>query len=229
MGPCPSLATPSPWPALAGSRGAPSPRARDADPTTSSHRTQLTTESPLWVGAWWVGFLGAGAAAFLVAVPILAYPRQLPGGCPPECASGPRPRSAEQHRRVQVSGGSATLQGAAGQRCACPTPRPGRSWLQWGTGAPFLVSLAPGCATSSVPPLATVVHPHAFCPTGVPDLAGAGPPAGLWSPPLTDVPVLPGSQRYVVMRASETYQLKDSGDKAASSPDFGKTIRDLPL
>ncbi|XP_024415679.2 solute carrier organic anion transporter family member 4A1 isoform X1 [Desmodus rotundus] len=84
--------------------------------TEIGRRTQLTTESPLWVGAWWVGFLGAGAAAFLVAVPILAYPRQLPG-----------------------------------------------------------------------------------------------------------------SQRYVVMRASETYQLKDSGDKAASSPDFGKTIRDLPL
>ncbi|XP_047626646.1 solute carrier organic anion transporter family member 4A1 isoform X1 [Phacochoerus africanus] len=79
-------------------------------------RTELTTESPHWVGAWWVGFLGAGAAAFLIAVPILGYPRQLPG-----------------------------------------------------------------------------------------------------------------SQRYVVMRASETHQLKDSSHKAASNPDFGKTIRDLPL
>uniref|UniRef100_A0A8C3VQN7 Solute carrier organic anion transporter family member n=1 Tax=Catagonus wagneri TaxID=51154 RepID=A0A8C3VQN7_9CETA len=45
----------------------------------SSRRTDLTTESPLWVGAWWVGFLGAGAAAVLIAVPILGYPRQLPG------------------------------------------------------------------------------------------------------------------------------------------------------
>ncbi|KAF6089398.1 solute carrier organic anion transporter family member 4A1 [Phyllostomus discolor] len=84
--------------------------------TEIGRRTELTTESPLWVGAWWVGFLGAGAAAFLVAVPILAYPRQLPG-----------------------------------------------------------------------------------------------------------------SQSYVVVRASETHQLKDGGDEAASSPDFGKTIRDLPL
>lgn len=42
---------------------------------------ELTTESPLWVGAWWVGFLGTGAAAFLTAIPILGYPRQLPGGC----------------------------------------------------------------------------------------------------------------------------------------------------
>ncbi|KAM8774747.1 solute carrier organic anion transporter family member 4A1 [Rhynchonycteris naso] len=84
--------------------------------TEISQRTVLTAESPLWVGAWWVGFLGAGAAALIIAVPILGYPRQLPG-----------------------------------------------------------------------------------------------------------------SQRYMVMRASETRQLKDSSQKAASSPDFGKTIRDLPL
>ncbi|XP_025326414.2 solute carrier organic anion transporter family member 4A1 isoform X3 [Canis lupus dingo] len=84
--------------------------------TDVGSRTELTTESPLWVGAWWVGFLGAGAAAFLTAIPILGYPRQLPG-----------------------------------------------------------------------------------------------------------------SQRYVVMRVSETHQLKDSGPTAVSNPDFGKTIRDLPL
>ncbi|KAM9589676.1 solute carrier organic anion transporter family member 4A1 [Trichechus inunguis] len=79
-------------------------------------RTELTTESPLWVGAWWVGFLGAGAAAFLTAIPILGYPRQLPG-----------------------------------------------------------------------------------------------------------------TQRYVVVRASETRQLKDGGPGTTANPDFGKTLRDLPL
>ncbi|XP_059561082.1 solute carrier organic anion transporter family member 4A1 isoform X4 [Myotis daubentonii] len=84
--------------------------------TEIGRRTELTTESPLWVGAWWVGFLGTGAAAFFIAVPILGYPRQLPG-----------------------------------------------------------------------------------------------------------------SQRYVAMRASETHQLKDRGPQAARSPGFGKTIRDLPL
>ncbi|XP_045385280.1 solute carrier organic anion transporter family member 4A1 isoform X1 [Lemur catta] len=84
--------------------------------TDVGRRTELTPESPLWVGAWWIGFLGAGAAAFLIAVPILGYPRQLPG-----------------------------------------------------------------------------------------------------------------SQRYVVMRASETQQLKEDSHGATNSPDFGKTIRDLPL
>ncbi|XP_036179434.1 solute carrier organic anion transporter family member 4A1 isoform X1 [Myotis myotis] len=84
--------------------------------TEIGQRTELTTESPLWVGAWWVGFLGTGAAAFFIAVPILGYPRQLPG-----------------------------------------------------------------------------------------------------------------SQRYVAMRSSETHQLKDRGPQAACSPGFGKTIRDLPL
>ncbi|MBN3287654.1 SO4A1 protein, partial [Polyodon spathula] len=46
---------------------------------TEFQETTLTPEDPLWVGAWWIGFLGGGAAALLVAVPILGYPRQLPG------------------------------------------------------------------------------------------------------------------------------------------------------
>uniref|UniRef100_A0A8C5R4J5 Solute carrier organic anion transporter family member n=1 Tax=Leptobrachium leishanense TaxID=445787 RepID=A0A8C5R4J5_9ANUR len=41
--------------------------------------TDLTPENPLWVGAWWIGFLGGGAAAFLLSFPILGYPQQLPG------------------------------------------------------------------------------------------------------------------------------------------------------
>uniref|UniRef100_A0A8C3G503 Solute carrier organic anion transporter family member n=1 Tax=Cyclopterus lumpus TaxID=8103 RepID=A0A8C3G503_CYCLU len=41
--------------------------------------TEMTPENPLWVGAWWVGFLAGGAAALVVAFPILGYPRQLPG------------------------------------------------------------------------------------------------------------------------------------------------------
>ncbi|KAL1021224.1 hypothetical protein UPYG_G00010370 [Umbra pygmaea] len=41
--------------------------------------TELTPENPLWVGAWWIGFLAGGAAALVTALPILGYPRQLPG------------------------------------------------------------------------------------------------------------------------------------------------------
>ncbi|KAG5838559.1 hypothetical protein ANANG_G00224920 [Anguilla anguilla] len=41
--------------------------------------TELTPENPLWVGAWWIGFLVGGAAALVTALPILGYPRQLPG------------------------------------------------------------------------------------------------------------------------------------------------------
>ncbi|XP_004716133.1 solute carrier organic anion transporter family member 4A1 [Echinops telfairi] len=47
--------------------------------TELGQRTELTTESPRWVGAWWIGFLGAGAAALLIAIPVLGFPRQLPG------------------------------------------------------------------------------------------------------------------------------------------------------
>ncbi|KAH0619232.1 hypothetical protein JD844_019086 [Phrynosoma platyrhinos] len=41
--------------------------------------------------------------------------------------------------------------------------------------------------------------------------------------------VISGSQRYIVMRVSEAHQLKDDSQKTASDPDFGKTVKDLPL
>ncbi|XP_072290374.1 solute carrier organic anion transporter family member 4A1 [Eucyclogobius newberryi] len=40
---------------------------------------EVAPDNPLWVGAWWIGFLGGGALALLVAIPILGYPRELPG------------------------------------------------------------------------------------------------------------------------------------------------------
>uniref|UniRef100_A0A8C6X170 Solute carrier organic anion transporter family member n=1 Tax=Naja naja TaxID=35670 RepID=A0A8C6X170_NAJNA len=78
-------------------------------------RIDLTPDNSLWVGAWWIGFLGAGAGSLLISVPILGYPHRLPG-----------------------------------------------------------------------------------------------------------------SQRYIVMRVSETHQSKDGSHKTASDPDFGKTVKDLP-
>lgn len=39
----------------------------------------MAPENALWVGAWWIGFLGAGAASLLISIPILGYPQRLPG------------------------------------------------------------------------------------------------------------------------------------------------------
>ncbi|XP_026520862.1 solute carrier organic anion transporter family member 4A1 [Notechis scutatus] len=83
--------------------------------TEIGRQIDLTPENSLWVGAWWIGFLGAGAGSLLISVPILGYPHRLPG-----------------------------------------------------------------------------------------------------------------SQRYIVMRVSETHQSKDGSHKTASDPDFGKTVKDLP-
>lgn len=42
-------------------------------------RIDIAPENTLWVGAWWIGFLGAGAASLLISIPILGYPQRLPG------------------------------------------------------------------------------------------------------------------------------------------------------
>ena len=39
----------------------------------------LTEDSPLWVGAWWIGFIVSGAMALLITVPLLGFPKYLPG------------------------------------------------------------------------------------------------------------------------------------------------------
>ncbi len=31
-----------------------------------------------WVGAWWIGFITCACLAFLVAMPLLLFPKQLP-------------------------------------------------------------------------------------------------------------------------------------------------------
>lgn len=123
----------------------------------------------------------------------------------------------------------------------CPLGDHGRGLFHRGMGAPFdtfRLPLVPGWArglsptSPSLPPV-TVVHlygPSVWAPssTGWSHTQEEGH-RGLWSLPLTDVHILPGSQRYVVMTASDTHQLKDSSHRVTSNPDFGKTIRDLPL
>jgi len=42
-------------------------------------RIDLTPEDPQWVGAWWIGFLISGSLSFLIAVPLSAFPKSIPG------------------------------------------------------------------------------------------------------------------------------------------------------
>ncbi len=42
-------------------------------------RIDIGPDSPQWVGAWWIGFLITGVMALFVSVPILAFPKSLPG------------------------------------------------------------------------------------------------------------------------------------------------------
>ncbi|XP_011292793.2 solute carrier organic anion transporter family member 4A1 [Musca domestica] len=39
----------------------------------------LTSASKVWIGAWWIGFVFAAVACFLLAIPIFGYPTVLPG------------------------------------------------------------------------------------------------------------------------------------------------------
>lgn len=45
--------------------------------------TELTPASPLWVGAWWIGFILFGTLSLPVAFFILGYPRKLPSSQDP--------------------------------------------------------------------------------------------------------------------------------------------------
>ncbi|XP_075151621.1 organic anion transporting polypeptide 26F [Haematobia irritans] len=39
----------------------------------------LTSASKVWIGAWWIGFVFAAVACFILAIPIFGYPTSLPG------------------------------------------------------------------------------------------------------------------------------------------------------
>lgn len=42
-------------------------------------RIGLTSDSNVWIGAWWIGFLAAAVICFVIAIPVLAFPAVLPG------------------------------------------------------------------------------------------------------------------------------------------------------
>lgn len=40
---------------------------------------EIDESDPEWVGAWWLGFLCTSLLSFLAVIPILSFPRVLPG------------------------------------------------------------------------------------------------------------------------------------------------------
>lgn len=42
-------------------------------------RIGMTTESKVWVGAWWLGFLIFSFVCIFIAIPLIAFPKSLPG------------------------------------------------------------------------------------------------------------------------------------------------------
>ncbi|XP_053609403.1 solute carrier organic anion transporter family member 4A1-like isoform X2 [Plodia interpunctella] len=47
--------------------------------TVDSNSIGITSLSSVWIGAWWVGFILSAALCLIVAVPLLAFPYELPG------------------------------------------------------------------------------------------------------------------------------------------------------
>ena len=41
----------------------------------------IDADSEAWVGAWWLGPLVASGFCFLISIPMLGFPRRLPGTC----------------------------------------------------------------------------------------------------------------------------------------------------
>lgn len=47
--------------------------------TTDAATLGLTQLSSVWVGAWWVGFIASAVLCFALAIPLLAFPVEMPG------------------------------------------------------------------------------------------------------------------------------------------------------
>ncbi|CAG5116727.1 unnamed protein product, partial [Candidula unifasciata] len=62
----------------------------DVDPKSLG----LDTNNPKWVGAWWIGFLISGTMAVLLSLPLLAFPKSLPGS---------KKYASERGKETQVS------------------------------------------------------------------------------------------------------------------------------
>ncbi|XP_078038214.1 organic anion transporting polypeptide 26F isoform X4 [Augochlora pura] len=73
--------------------------------TVDPSKISLTPENNVWVGAWWIGFLGTAVLSFIIAIPILAFPAALPGS--EELA---KERVSEAHEKPKQSASSETIE-----------------------------------------------------------------------------------------------------------------------
>ncbi|XP_790850.4 solute carrier organic anion transporter family member 4A1 [Strongylocentrotus purpuratus] len=51
---------------------------RYTDVTVDQASLTISSDSPLWVGAWWLGFILTGCMALTIALPFLMFPRSMP-------------------------------------------------------------------------------------------------------------------------------------------------------
>ncbi|XP_022104541.1 solute carrier organic anion transporter family member 4A1-like [Acanthaster planci] len=49
------------------------------DVQVDSSSLSIDPDSPLWIGAWWIGFLISGTLAMFITLPFLGFPKALPG------------------------------------------------------------------------------------------------------------------------------------------------------
>ncbi|XP_033640299.1 solute carrier organic anion transporter family member 4A1-like [Asterias rubens] len=49
------------------------------DLQVDSNSLGIDPDSPLWIGAWWIGFIISGTLALSITLPFLAFPKALPG------------------------------------------------------------------------------------------------------------------------------------------------------
>ncbi len=75
----------------------------------------LDQHSPTWVGAWWVGFVLCGFLALLAGLPLMMFPRELPGITP--CADQPGRKGITSTSSPNKPSGAGFNQNLKGKAC----------------------------------------------------------------------------------------------------------------
>ncbi|KAH3750801.1 hypothetical protein DPMN_185335 [Dreissena polymorpha] len=70
--------------------------------TVATENIGITPMDPRWVGAWWIPFLISGTVMLIVVVPILGYPKQLPGSAKLQQERKSEASQAVANRKEQI-------------------------------------------------------------------------------------------------------------------------------